>query len=314
MRFKTKDSALAFYVSELENLDKVLYEPLVDITWSRDITLRSGVSFDDETVSYIRTNFASSGTQSAVGKPWISAKTTQLPGVDVNGTKYITNVRPLGREVSYTSIELDRAARTGRPIDRMKIDAFNNLYQMDTDGMVYIGDTDVGETGLLNSSAVTAGSVSGSGSAKLWVNKTADQILADVNSLLNAVWVASNFKYCPQNLLLPPAQYALIVSTKVSDAGNVSILTFLEQNSLSLKVNGKVLDIKPSKWLTGRGASGADRMLAYTNRNNLVRFPLVPVRRETAYYQSINFIAPYIYGYGAIEWVYPETAEYMDGL
>lgn len=314
MRFKTRDSALAFYVSELDNMDKVLYEPLVDITWSRDITLRAGVSFDDETVSFIRTNFASGGTQSATGKPWISPKTTQLPGVDVNGTRIITDLRPLGREVSYTSIELNRAAKLGRPIDKMKIDAFNELYQMDTDAMVYIGDTDVVAYGLVNSPLVTAGNVVNPGPGTAWSTKTPDQILADVNTLLTAVWTASNFKYCPTDLLLPPVQFALITSTKVSDAGNVSVLKFLKENCISLAINGKEINIRPSKWLTGRGAGSTDRMVAYTNLNKLVRFPLVPVRRETPYYLSINFIAPYIYGYGSVEFVYPETIEYADGI
>jgi len=30
--FKTRDSALAYYVNQLENLDKRLYEPLVSVT------------------------------------------------------------------------------------------------------------------------------------------------------------------------------------------------------------------------------------------------------------------------------------------
>ena len=55
-------------------------------------------------------------------------------------------------------------------------------------------------------------------------------------------------------------------------------------------------------------------MMAYTNNEDFVRFPMVPVRRETAYYQGIRFIAPYIWGFGSIEFVYPETVGYRDGI
>jgi hypothetical protein len=55
-------------------------------------------------------------------------------------------------------------------------------------------------------------------------------------------------------------------------------------------------------------------MLAYTNEENRVRFPMVPIRRETAYYEGIRFIAPYLWAFGQMEFVYPETLQYADGL
>jgi len=115
-------------------------------------------------------------------------------------------------------------------------------------------------------------------------------------------------------VLLPPTQFAYISSQKVSTAGNVSILQFLEDNSISLRVNGRKLDIQPVKWLTGRGASGADRMVAYINQEDKVRFPMVPVRRETPYYLGIKFNAPYIWAFGEVEFIYPETVVYRDGI
>jgi len=119
---------------------------------------------------------------------------------------------------------------------------------------------------------------------------------------------------CPNKLLLPPVQFSYIASQKVSSAGNVSILKFLEDNSIALRVNGKPLDIAPVKWLTGRGATNSDRMVAYTNEEKYCRFPLVPIQRQTAYYQGIRFIAPYIYAFGELEFVYPETVQYADGI
>lgn len=315
-RFRTRDSALAYYVNQLENLDKRLYEPLTSVSWGRDIKLRPGITMSNESTSFIRSAFAAAGTLNSVGNmPWISAETTAIPGVSVNGQKIVLPLRLLAREISYTSVELERSQLTGQPIDVQKLDAFNVLYQMNTDQMVYIGSTDVGATGLVNDAGVTVASVAnGISGSSLWVDKTPDEILADVNSLVETAWSASAFAVCPGKLLLPPFQFSYIASQKVSSAGNVSILKFLKENSISLQVNGKELDIQPVKWLTARGVDSADRMVAYTNSEDRVRFPMVPVRRETSYYQGIRYIAPYLWAFGEMEFVYPETAIYGDGI
>lgn len=320
-RFRTRDSALAYFVNQLDNLDKRLYEPLVSVSWGRDIKLRSGITMSNESTSFIRSAFAATGTlkegsgNSGGNMPWVSAETSAIPGVSVNGERIVLPLRLLARELSYTSVELERSQLTGQPIDAQKMDAMNILYQMNTDQMVYIGDTGVGATGLLNSDLVTTAPVAnGISGSPLWTQKTPDEILADVNSLIESSWQAAAFAVCPSSLLLPPFQFSYIASQKVSSAGNVSILKFLKENSIALQVNGRELDIQPVKWLTGRGESDTDRMVAYTNDESRVRFPMVPVRRETAYYMGLRFTAPYLWAFGEMEFVYPETVRYADGI
>lgn len=325
--FRTKDSALAYFVNQLDNLDKALHEPLVSVSWSRDIQLRPGISMANESTSFIRSAFAAAGSlkagsgNSGGNMPWVSAESSAIPGVDVNGQRIVLPLRLLAREITYTSPELERSQLTGQSIDTQKTDALNTLYQMNTDQMVYIGDDGVGATGLLNNSDVTASNVvTGVNGGTEWMpstgynGKTPIEILADVNTLITATWQASAFAICPSKLLLPPAQFAYISSQLISSAGSQSILSFLEQNSISLRVNGKPLEISPVKWLTGRGVGPSDRMVAYTNDLQRLRFPMVPIRRETAYYQGIRFTAPYLWAYGEVEFVYPETIQYADGI
>jgi hypothetical protein len=319
--FKTKDSALSYYVNQLDNLDKRLYEPLTSVSWSRDIMLRPGITMSNESTSFIQSAFAAAGSldqnggSAGGGMPWISPETSAIPGISIDGTRVVTPLRLLAREVSFTSVELERSQLLGQPIDVQKTDALNTVYQMNTDQMVYIGAAEVGATGLLNNSSVTSGSVAtGLSGSTLWNTKTPDEILADVNTILQSTWSASAFAVCPSGLRLPPAQFSYIASQKVSSAGNVSILKFLKENSIALSINGKELDIQPVKWLTGRGAAGADRMMAYTNALDRVRFPMVPIRRETPYYMGIRFTAPYLWAFGQVELVYPETIQYADGI
>jgi hypothetical protein len=192
---------------------------------------------------------------------------------------------------------------------------------MDVDEMVYIGDTIVNREGLLNSSLVTASFVdTGAGGSTTWALKTPAEILADVNTLINDCWVASGTAVCPSKLLLPPTQFAYITSQTVSTAGNVSILTFLEDNCIALKINGKKLDIQPCKWLTGRGeAAGSpevatDRMCCYTQDSERVRYPLVPLQKTPLEYRSLFQLTTYYGRLGVLEIVYSETVRYADGI
>ena len=315
------DSTLAYYINQLDNFDPKLHEPLMAVTWGRDIKLRGNVSLANESTSFTRQTFGGVGTLSSKlagngpAKPFISGNTTSIPGVSVNGQRVVTPLRALARQIDYTSLELQKSQLLGQPIDAQKLLALQKLYQLETDAMVYIGDSDVGATGLVNSSLVTAAAVAdGLAGTKTWVTKTPDEILKDVNDVLSAAWLASGYAVCPSELRLPPAQFSLISSQKVSSAGNISVLKFLKENSIALSINGKELDIQPVKWLVGVGSGSTDRMVAYTNDQERLRFPLVPIRRETAYYQGISFIAPYVYGFGEVEFVYPETVRYADGI
>lgn len=317
---KVLDSTLAYFVNQLDNFDQTLHAPLVEVTWGRDIQLRGNVSLANESTSFTRQGFAGTGTNSAKntkgpGKPWISPNSNAIPGVSINGEREVTPLRPLARELSYSFIELQRSQLIGQPIDVQQVTALQLMYQMETDAMVYIGDSEVGAEGLINSSLVTVQNApNGASGSPLWLNKTPDEILADVNDLLQKSWEAAGYAVCPSELRLPPVQFSFIASQKVSSAGNVSILTFLAENSIALRINGKPLNIQPLKWATGAGVGGADRMIVYTNDVNRVRFPMVPIQRQTAYYQGIKFFAPYVYAFGEVEFVYPETVRYMDNI
>lgn len=317
----TIDSTGAFLIGELERLDQTLHEPLYNVTWGRDIDLREDVSIADEVSSFTNSSFATPGTPETTGKNWIGKNTNAIAGPALDIGKTSSPLYLWGIEIAYTIPELLSAQQLGRPVDAQKYQAMQIKYQMDIDEMVYIGDTALGKYGLLNSTSVTSASVAtGAGGYTEWVEKTPDEILEDVNSLLETCWAAAAYAVCPSKLLLPPAQYAYICSQKVSNAGNISILQFLEDNSISLKINGKKLDIQPCKWLTGRGTpagspeAATDRMVCYTQDKNRVRYPLVPLQRTPLEYRSIYHITTYFGRLGVLEIVYPETMYYADGI
>ena len=306
----TIDSSGSFLIGELERLDQTLHQPLASVTWSRDIQLREDVSIADELSSFTNSTFAAAGGTSPNGKAWIGKDANAITGIQLDIGKTANPLTLWGMQLGWTIPELESAQKLGRPVDQQKFTGMQLKHNMDIDEQVYIGDATLGVPGLLTSSAVTASNaVTGT-----WSTATPAQILADVNAAIEANWAASAYAICPDKLLLPPVQFSLLASTLVSTAGNISVLEFVKNNSICNSINGRPLDIQPSKWLTGRGASGKDRMVAYTNSQNYVRFPLVPLQRTPLEYRGIHQLTTYFGRLGVVEFVYPETVNYTDGI
>jgi hypothetical protein len=309
----TRDSLGAFYVNELERLDQTLHEPLISVTWGRDIDLREDVTVADEVSSYTNSAFAAVGGINPAGISWIGKDTNAISGVQLDIGKTPQPLNLWGQEVSYTIPELVSAIRVGRPIDSQKYDVMKRKHQMDVDQLVYIGDTSVNSFGLTNHPLVTnvANVVGGN-----WdpTDPDPDLIVAQIDEVLQSTWETSAWAVMPDQLRVPPQQFGIMVSAKVSTAGNISVLRYVQENSLCNTQNGKPLNIQPLKWLAGRGVGSTNRMLAYTKQYDKVRFPMTPLQKTPLEWRSLWNITTYWGRIGMIEVVYPETIGYRDGL
>jgi hypothetical protein len=312
---QTVDSTGAFLRSELDRLDNRPYQPMVVVTWGRDIDVRGDVTIADESSSFLNSSFAAAGGLEPGGKSWISKEANVIPGVALDVGRTIQPLHLWGMELSYTLPELATSQALGRPIDNDKYNAIQTKYQMDLDEQVYIGDAKLGAVGLTNNTAVTVNNVAnGAASSRLWSSKTPAEILTDVNTLLNQAWGAAAYAYAPTHLLLPPVQYSQLTATIISQAGSNNILEFLRNNSLSNSINGAPLIIAPVKWLTGRGVSGADRMVAYRKGEEFVRIPMTALQRTPVENRSLYQITTYWGRIGQVEFPRPEVIAYADGI
>lgn len=312
-------SDLAYYINQLEKFDPTFHEPLMITTAGRDVQFNVA-GFDIEITSFVQNTFGGTGSQEAQGFPWIAANGNSAPGVSVDSDKVNTPFRYLQRNVTYSQLELNKSVRTGQPIDTAKLIGLNKLYQLNIDKAVYLGAQDnfANFQGLVNSDQVTnvADVALGVSGFTEWTTKTPDEIVQDINSAIDSAWQASGLQFPPNKVLLPPANFSYICSQKVSDAGNVSILNYIKMNCIATEQVGSV-DIKPLKFLTA-GPNGAvidkNRMVVYTNDYELVRFPYAPVMGGPAWQMGFDYFRPYMYGLGQMEFVYPMTFAYRDGI
>ena len=326
---KFVDSTGAFLVGELERLDQTLHMPLADITFGRDVDLREDVTIADEVSSFTLSTFGAQGSLGAGngirnGKAWVGKSTDQIVGINTDISKIANPLTPWAMELRFTILELESAARLGRPIDSQKLDGLNLKHQMDTDEQVYVGDATLGQYGLINNtSRVTniSNFANGVGGDSKWTTKTPDEILADVNTALQSVWAESGWAVMPNRILIPPAKFGYLSTQKVSQAGNTSILTYILENNI-IKASGRgTLEILPLKWCIGAGAGGTlgtentvDRSVVYTKEKDKVRFPMTMLQRTPVQFQSIYHLTTYFCRMGVTEIVRPECIGYFDGL
>jgi len=288
--------------------------------------------------SFTLSQYAASGSLGGngigTGKAWIGKTTDQITGLSVDIAKIPFPLRLWGMEIKYTIPELESAARLGRPIDQQKYQGLQLKHQMDIDEQVYIGDTITGDPGMQtypsSGGTVNVTNVANVATAETkvtWADKIAlssgkgpDYILNDVNEALTSVWAASAWARIPNRILIPPAQFGLISTAKVSSAGNVSVLKYIMDNNVLTTSGRGRLEIFPGKWNIGAGVGGTvgtvgnDRMMVYTKDKELIRYPMTLLQRTPVQYDSLFHKTTYFCRLGVVEIVYPETVGYRDGL
>ena len=304
----TIDSTGAFVVGELERMDQTLNMPLVSVKWTRDMPLRSDISIADEVSSFTNTDFSSVGGPNPMGKNWMGKKGTATPGPELNIEPTRNNLTPWATEVSWTVLELASAQKLGRPIDAQKYEAMKLKWNMDTDEQVYIGDSGLGVPGMLNLPDIIP-----LAAAAAWTATTdPDVILQDINLVLTDVWMRSGYAVCPAKIGLAPELFGLLTIKKVSSAGNISVLEYVKINSIAFQENGEPLEIVSIKWASKRGAGGSHRIVAYTQDEKYIRFPMVPLLNTPLEYRSMQQLTVYYGKLGQVEVPYSNTLSYLD--
>lgn len=306
-----------YLVNQLERLDRTINLPLAEFTWPRDIDQRNDIELSDEILSHIRAEFHAMGQGKGQGKSWFSDKATVVPEVSVTEKKIPQPVHLWAEGMTHSIFELDRAARLGRNLDDMKTQAINFKWNMDINEMMYLGDVDTGAKGLANHGDVKVLPLTNTWASLITADPTTapDKILAQVNAILDASWLAANRTRVASRMLLPPSPYALLVGTRMKDGNDKSILNYIKENCLSTATNNRQIEIYPCKELAGAGAGDTNRMVVYTKDPRYLRFPLTMLRRTSPQQiHQLHFSTVFYCAVSAVEMIYPETVLYADGF
>lgn len=309
-------TGMAFLVGELEKRDPRLYEPLTSVTWTRDIVAQTGGGWIEYTSNY----FVDYATTGANHRGIIGGQTTAIPVLQANITKDNYKVFTWSNVVKVPFIDQAKMSQIGRSLDQIYDQGLRLNYNKTVDENVYLGFSDFGTEGLVNNSNIVSETAANNaaGNSTKWVDKTPDEILADVNTAITNAWAESGYDISgiPNHIGIPPQQYAYLVSQKVSLAADKSILNYLLENNIA-KANGVDLTIVPMRQLIGAGTAEADRMIAYVNREDRVTFDLpVPLSRILTQpsVEHLAYLSAYAGQIGQVKFLYTQCARYVDGI
>ena len=309
-------TGMAFLVGELEKRDPRLLEPMTSTTWARDIVATTGGGWVEFSSNY----FVDYATTGANKRGIIGGQTTAIPVLQANITKDNFKVFTWSNIVKVPFVDQAKLQGIGRSLDQIYDKGLRLNYNKMLDENVYFGFSEFGTTGLVNDPNITASYVAmnAGNTSRKFKDKTPDEILKDINEALNDAWAASGYDLSgmPNHIGLPPAIFAYLVSTKVSNAADKSILNYLLENNIA-KNQGVDLTIVPMRQLINAGVGSTDRMIAYVNDDDKVTFDItVPLGRIMTQpsVEHLAYLSAYAGQVGQVKFLYTQCAVYKDGI
>ena len=310
----TIDSTGVFLASELQRLDPVLHEPMASFTFGRDVDI-TPLDIGDEQTAFDRIAYSAMGGETPTGKSFVGSKVTEIGTVGLDSERVVAGTFVWAESIRKTVIELAQAQKLGRPLDPQMMNALQMKLNVDSQNMVYLGDTPSGVTGLCNDATVSEAVVANNAAdaSALWTAKTDKEILTDINTILNAAWAATGYMICPDRIGLPPVKFSYLGTRKIEN-GSISLGRYLAENSLCNMINGKPLELVPMRELSGIATGPTDRMVAYSKRPDVVRWPRSVLLSTPVENRGLHQISIYYCRFGTVEFVKHEAVRYAYGF
>jgi hypothetical protein len=300
-------TGLSFLLTALTAIESKMYEKKYkDITYNKIIPVSMEAGEWAESVTYFYMDGA------AVAE-FVGTKSLNVPIAEI-GTEKITVAVELGATgYEYSDEELRQAIHLGRPLPQLKANVSRRAYEEHAQRVGMVGDSTRNLPGFINNTNVTAATViNGAGGNPEWTTKTPNEIIFDVNDFMGDIFVDTLQVEKPDTLLLPTAQWNYIAGTPRSDQSDTTILQWLVANSPYLSSEA---DVVPTSELAGAGAGATDRMMAYTKDiDKVVMHMPMPLKYTEPQRLGRGFQVPGEYKMGGVEFRYPGSARYADGI
>ncbi|MER8846039.1 DUF2184 domain-containing protein [Mesorhizobium australicum] len=295
-----------------------LIEPTVYAIRYQDIQYPSLIPVDTSAPEWIQS--VTYFSMDAVGQAqWFNGNAHDVPKVELTREKFETTVSMAAIGYGYNLEELGTAQLLGMNLSSDKASTARRVAEERIDQVAFIGDTGKGFSGLVNASTPTATTApaDGTGSATMFVSKTPDQILRDINGQLTGIFTGTLGAEIADTLLLPYS-VLLDLSTRRIDAVNqTTILEWIERNNIYTRTTGGALTIRGVfGYLDTAGASSTKRMVAYRRSPEVLKMHMpMPFRFLPAWQTGpIKFDVPGIFRLGGVDIRRPKSVRYLDGI
>jgi hypothetical protein len=304
--------ALGFLIEQTTYIEQEVYRiAYPDIIYQQLIPIDSAANEWAKSITYFSLDKVGNAD-------WLDGMATDMRFADINRAKYEQGIEMAGIGYSYNLEELGQAMMIpGLNLSAERAEAAVRAYEEFMDRLAYLGSSSKGWTGLLNNAYVTIATAAptGTGLSTYWKDKTADQIIADVQNSLTSVYSGSLTVEMADTVLLPISAMEILANTRVPNTyGNA--LDYLAKYNLYTHTTGAPLTVRGLLGLNSAGAGGVGRMIAYRRDPRVLKLHIPMVHRFLPVWQTgpITFAIPGIFRTGAVEIRRPGAMVYVDGI
>ena len=308
MKQKTYDAAsgLAFLIGQLTYIELKMYEKKYkDITYPNIVPVSNEAGEGATAIEY----FFMDGKAVA---EFVGTKSLNVPISEIGMEGVLVKVELAATGYEYSDEELRQAMFNSRPLPQLKATVSRRAYEELVQRVAMFGDTTHDLPGFLNNTNVTAASVVNPGGGTEWINKDPDEILFDINDFMGDVFVDTKQVETVNKLLLPTQQWNLLNTTYRATNSDMTLLKALIASSQWLTSDS---DVMPLPELVGAGAAGTDRMMCYNmDAEKVILHIPMPLKYSEAQRKGRGFEVPGEFKLSGVEFRYPGSARYADGI
>lgn len=229
LRFDSVEDASIFFARQLDYIKAKSYDKVYpEFTALNNFPITHDVPEGAETMtyySYDKTGFASI----------ISNYASDLPRADVKGNPTTVSVKSIGASYGYSVQEMRASRMTGKSLDVRKANAARYACDRTVNMIAFAGDKKHKLQGMLstdnNIPMYTLSTVDGKTS---WKDKTASQILDDINGMFAYQARLTQDVERADTLALPPDVYIDLSTRQIPNTG-FTVMKFLMENAPYLK-------------------------------------------------------------------------------
>ena len=230
-RFDSVEEASVFFARELDHIKAQSYDvEYPELTALSLFPVSSEADPGAETITYY--TYDKSGLAKVIDN-----YSTDLPRADVNGKPSIAVVKSIGDSYGYSAQEMRASRLAGKSLDVRKAESAR--YQIDnlTNKIAWMGDEESGLMGVLSTGqniplfTITAGADSGK---TTWLEKSADEILYDVNGMQKQVAKLTKNVERPDTLCVPSDVFMDMSTRRIPDT-STTVKSFLLEHAPYLK-------------------------------------------------------------------------------
>ena len=244
----------------------------------------------------------------------INAYADDLPRADVAGKETTIPVRSVGISYGYNLDEIQSSQLTGASLDQRRANAARRSVEQVVNDVAFFGDAESGMGGLFDNPNIPTGAVVNPGSGTAWVNKTADEILFDINDLFADIFETTKMVEQGNTLLLPPSQWSYIMATPRATNSDTTIAAYIAQNSPFLTGIDDIIAVNECA-AANNPELATDGMVAYDRNPDKLQLE-IPVELEMLPVQQKNleFVIPGRSRLGGLNIYYPLSLAIATGI